>query len=46
LAYSELLGVCGIFKHFFGFEFFLHVKHCPHPPWHPLTQAVGCLNNS
>ena len=23
---------CRIYKHFSGFEFFLHLKQCPHPP--------------
>jgi len=31
-ACTRQVGVCAIFKHFSGFEFFLHLKHCPRPP--------------
>jgi ABC-type transport system substrate-binding protein len=35
------VGFCAIYKHFSGFGFFLHLKHCPRPPTCPLAQTVG-----
>jgi len=31
-AYTRRWGFCAIYKHFSGFGFFLHLKHCPRPP--------------
>ena len=31
-ACTRRVGFCAIYRHFSGFGFFLHLKHCPRPP--------------